>query len=64
MRSKPLRNNPLATQRAGMLEDRRTVATKVRVECYSVASTPKQVRKRLLAILKRRPTQVLAVELD
>ena len=64
MGAKPLRDNSLASQGAGMLEDRRTVATKMRIERYSVASIQKQVRKRLLAILKRRPTQVLAVEFD
>ena len=36
----------------------------MRIERYSVASIPKQVRKRGFAILKPRPTQVLAVEFD
>ena len=38
MGAKPLRNNSLASEGAGILEDRRTVATKMRIERYSVAS--------------------------
>jgi len=38
MGTQPLRYNALAAECTSMLEDRRAVPTKMRIECYSVAS--------------------------
>jgi hypothetical protein len=52
-RAKPLRHDTLATERAGMLEDRCTLTVESLVECNAVMRQPQQPSQPALAILDR-----------
>ena len=63
-RTEPLRDDPLAAERVGVLEDDRPVGLEMLIERDPVASVSEQIREHGLAALDRLPPKVLAVEFD
>jgi transposase len=59
-----LRDDAFAAQGTGVPEDNLTVAVEVPVEGDPVIRAAKEIGQRVLAVLKPRPPQVLAVEFD
>ena len=64
LRAEPLRDDALAAERAGVLEDDRAVALEMLIERDAVAGVSEQIGERGLAALDRLPPEVLAVEFD
>jgi hypothetical protein len=63
-RTEALRDDPLAAERAGVLEDDRPVGLEMLIERDPVASVSEQIGEHGLAALDRLPPKVLAVEFD
>jgi hypothetical protein len=64
LRAEPLRGDPLAAERAGVLEDDPPVVLEMLIERCPVASVSKQIGERRLASFDRLPPKVLGLEFD
>jgi hypothetical protein len=64
VRTKSLRDDALAAERARMAEDVRAVAVEMLIEGDAIANVSEEIGERCLAIFQRLPAKVLAVEFD
>jgi hypothetical protein len=61
VRAEALRDNALAPERAGVLEDRRALAGEMLIEGDPIRNAAEEIGEHRLALLKRSPSEVRAV---